>query len=414
MSMFRPSVSTAGRRAGWGAWCRLALALVPFALAGCATSSYFAKSPPDGEALFADATFAAPVEPLDPADAFRLTPAMQDYLDKYIAPAARIGGLRRAISKALYDRGQLKLDYDSSITRTASEAFESREGNCLSLVMMTGAFAKAMGMKVTYQQIEVDDMWSRSSGMYILSGHVNLELEHQFHEVGTGFDHQEIYTIDFVPAEGMPRAQVISEETVLAMFMNNRAAEALVRGHIDDAYWRLRQAIALDRTFLGAYNTLGVVYLRHGDPAHAEAVLKYALKAAPDNPRLLANYAQALGDLGRADEAAAVKMHLAAVEPTPPFYWFVQGQQALHQGDFVKARTLFLKELDRAPDYHEFHYALAVADFELNRLDEARREMALAMDNAVKRSDHDLYSGKLDKINAWRAAAATRSQTLTQ
>jgi len=189
--------------------------------------------------------------------------------------------------------------------------------------------------------------------------------------------------------------------------------EALVRGQVDDAYWRLRQAIALDPTYLSAYNTLGVVYLRRGDAAHAERVLHYALKVAPDNPRLLANDAEALGALGRTAEAAAVRAHLAAIEPTPPFYWFVQGQTALHQGDFLKARSLFLKELDRAPDYHEFHYALAVADFELNRLDEARREMALAMDNAVKRSDHDLYSGKLDKLNAWRAAAA-RSRTLSQ
>ena len=158
-----------------------------------------------------------------------------------------------------------------------------------------------------------------------------------------------------------------------------------------------------------------MVYLRHGDAAKAERVLQYALKASPDNPRLLTNYAQALGELGRTDDASAVRAHLASVEPTPPFYWFVQGQAALHQGDFLKARALFLKELDRAPDYHEFHYALAVADFELDRLDEARSEMALAMDDAVKRTDHDLYSGKLDKLNAWRAAAArSQPRTLTQ
>jgi len=148
------------------------------------------------------------------------------------------------------------------------------------------------------------------------------------------------------------------------------------------------------------------VYLRRGDAARAERVLQFALKAAPDNPRLLANYAQALQDLGRSEESAAVRAHLAAVEPTPPFYWYVQGQTALHQGNYLKAREMFLKELSRAPDYHEFHYALAVADFELNRLDEARREMALAMEDAVKRTDHDLYAAKLDKLKAWRQSQA--------
>jgi Tfp pilus assembly protein PilF len=203
--------------------------------------------------------------------------------------------------------------------------------------------------------------------------------------------------------------RAISESTVLAMFMNNRAAEAMVHGQLDDAYWRVRQAIQLDPQYSSSYNTLGVVYLRRGDAARAEHVLRYALSSHPDDARILANYEQVLRGLGRTAEADAVKAHLAAIEPTPPFYWYAQGQVALHRGDYVKARELFLKELDRAPDYHEFHYALAVADFELNRLDEARREMALAMEDAVRRSDYDIYAAKLDRLKAWRATKAAPS-----
>ena len=415
MPTLRPSafqsLRDVGRRAGRVLACRALLFAVPLALAGCAEVP--SNPPADRTALFDDAHFGPANEPIAVDDVFRLTPQMAGYLRDVVVPMAKEEGMRRAITTALYDRTKLQLEYDSSITRTASQAFEAHQGNCLALVIMTGAFAKALGLKVTYQQVVVDDVWSRSGDMYFFSGHVNLVLEHHYRETAGQFDRSDPYTIDFIPGDGVSRAHPISEKTVLAMFMNNRAAEALVRGQVDDAYWRLRQAIELDPNFMSAYNTLGVVYLRHGDPAKAERVLQYALKASPDNPRLLTNYAQALTDLGRGGEAAAVRAHLAEVEPTPPFYWFVQGQAALHRGDFVKARALFLKELDRAPDYHEFHYALAVADFELNRLDEAKREMALAMDDAVKRTDHDLYSGKLDKLNAWRATTA-RKQTLNQ
>ncbi len=412
MSMFRPLLSAAGRRAGWPVRC-LALVLVPLLLGGCAVNEVVGTAPPNAPPLFDDTAFGPAKEPIDPAGVFRMTPAMQAYLDEYVSPMAKELGMRKAITRALYDRSQLKLEYDSSSTRTASEAFEAHQGNCLSLVIMTGAFAKALDLKVTYQQVVVDDMWSRSGGMFFFSGHVNLMLEHHYRDTAGQFDRNDTYTIDFMPGDSVSRAHAISEKTVLAMFMNNRAAEAMVRGKLDDAYWRLRQAVQLDPNFLSSYNTLGVLYMRHGDPARAERVLRYALEATPDNPRLLANLAQALGDLGRTADEAAVRAHLAAVEPTPPFYWFVQGQTAMHQGDFQKARTLFLKELDRAPDYHEFHYALAVADFELNRIDEAKREMALAMDNAIKRTDHDLYSAKLDKLNAWRAAS-TRAPSLVQ
>ena len=392
MSMFRSSLT------------RLALAVVPALLAGCATTVPLAPAAPE---MFDDAHFSAAADPIDPADIMKLTPEMKAYLAEQIMPLARSRGVRQALTESLYNRSKLQLEYDSSTTRTAAQAFDARQGNCLSLVIMTGAFANALDLKVTFQQVATEQLWSRSGGMYFMSGHVNLLLERRHQDAVGRFERDDLYTIDFMPGEGNElHAHAISQETVLAMFMNNRAAEAMVHGQLDDAYWRARQAIKLDPQFRSAYNTLGVIYLRHGDAAHAEQVLHYVLNGAPDNPRVLANYAEALRELGRTGEAQAIQKRLAAVEPVPPFYWFVQGQAALHQGDFLKARELFLKEIARAPDYHEFHYALAMADFGLNRFDEARSELALAMDDAVKRTDHDLYAAKLDKLKSFHPVPA--------
>ena len=387
MSMFHSSLT------------RLAIAVASALLAGCATTVPLGPAAPE---MFDDAHFAPAADPLDPADIMRLTPEMKAYLSEQILPLVRTKGARQALTESLYNRSRLQLEYDSSTTRTAAQAFDARQGNCLSLVIMTGAFANALDLKVTFQQVATEQLWSRSGGMYFMSGHVNLLLEKRYSEGLGRYDRNDLYTIDFMPGEGNElHARAISQETVLAMFMNNRAAEAMVRGQLDDAYWRARQAIKLDPQFRSAYNTLGVIYLRHGDAAHAEQVLHYVLDGAPDNPRVLANYAEALRELGRTADAQVIQKRLALVEPVPPFYWFVQGQAALHQGDFLKARELFLKEIARDPDYHEFHYALAVADFGLNRFEEARGELALAMDDAVKRTDHDLYAAKLDKLKSF-------------
>jgi len=392
--------------------------LLAAAAAGLAVLAGCAAPPPvlpasASTGMFDDARFGPPAEPIDPQDALRLTPDMRAYLDETILPLAKTSGIREALVKSLYDRRRLQLEYDASTTRTAAEAFRARQGNCLSLVMMTGAFAKAAGMTVNYQEVGTDDTWSRSGGMYFFSGHVNLSLEKHGVDWRNVVDRTDLYTIDFLPNEGPQVLHPLTEARVLAMFMNNRAAEALVRGQVDDAYWRIRQSLQLDPQFISAYNTLAVIYLRRGDAAHAERVLHVALGVQPDNPRLLGNFAQALDGLGRTAEADAVKARLAALEPIPPFYWFVQGQVAMHNGDYPKAREMFLKEIARSPDYHEFHYALAVADFELGRLDEARGEMALAMEGAVKRTDHDLYAAKLDRLKAWRATPAPAS-TLVQ
>ena len=77
----------------------------------------------------------------------------------------------------------------------------------------------------------------------------------------------------------------IDEQTVVAMYMNNRAAEALARGRFADAYAWAREAIRQDPNFTSTYNTLGAVYQRAGRPADAERAYAYAIDARPPQHR---------------------------------------------------------------------------------------------------------------------------------
>ena len=61
-------------------------------------------------------------------------------------------------------------------TRNAGEAFADRQGNCLSLVVMTAAFAKALGLPLQFNQARLDDSWSLQGDLLLASGHVNLTL----------------------------------------------------------------------------------------------------------------------------------------------------------------------------------------------------------------------------------------------
>ena len=393
----KPKVRTLGR---------IAMLVAPLLLGACASTEPVVRETP--VALFNDALFAPATQPIDPADAMRLSPQMELYLDTQLKPAARREDIRRALIDELYAHERLQLDYEASITRNASQAFDARAGNCLSLVLMTGAFAQAMGLSVTYQQVSTDEIWSRAGNMYFMSGHVNMQLSRSYVDRQSSTDRfgsMDNFTVDFLPpAESVAmHARPISRETILAMYMNNRAAEAMIAGELDDAYWRVRDALKLDPSFLAAYNTLGVIYLRHKDLPQAEQVLRATLALQPNNPRVMGNYAQALRSLGRDDEAKIYETRVAALEPFPPFYFFNRGKAALQAGDLRSARDLFKKELRRDPDYHEFHYWLAVADFGLGDLAEARSELSQALEDSIKRTDHDLYAAKLDKLKAYQS-----------
>jgi tetratricopeptide (TPR) repeat protein len=177
--------------------------------------------------------------------------------------------------------------------------------------------------------------------------------------------------------------------------MNNKSVEAMVHGSLDDAYGWARAAILRSPQFVSSYNTLGVIYLRRGDPQQAARVFGYVLARDPDNATFLSNMADTQSRLGNETEAAALRAHLARIDPHPPYYFFNQGMTAMQAGDFRRARSLFAREVARADYNHEFHFWLSVAYYKLGEVERAQRQLALALERSTTRGDRDLYAAKL-------------------
>jgi hypothetical protein len=132
------------------------------------------ERPPQG--LFDDRLFGAPSETVTGDDLFALSDDMKRFLDTEIAADIRVKGHRQALFDALYTKHRLQLNYDGAATRGAAATFSKRAGNCLSLVIMTAAFAKAMEIPVRYQSVYLDEALSRNEDIYFFVGHVNLIL----------------------------------------------------------------------------------------------------------------------------------------------------------------------------------------------------------------------------------------------
>jgi Tfp pilus assembly protein PilF len=168
-----------------------------------------------------------------------------------------------------------------------------------------------------------------------------------------------------------------------------------VQGKIDDAYWWARAAVATKPPSAIAYNTLGVIYQRHGDLVMAERALRTALEREPESIVVMQNLGPLLAATGRPAEAAEMARRVAAVEPVPPFQYFDKGMVALKAGDYDAARKLFEREVKRAPYYDEFHFWLAVTLLRLGQAKEAREQLSQAIDTSTKSDNRQLYSAKL-------------------
>jgi Flp pilus assembly protein TadD len=342
----------------------------------------------------------------DPAAVFAMSPAMQRYADETLAHLPSVRDTRRALIAALYERGAggLGLGYDAETTRNAAQAFEARAGNCLSLVIMTASFAKYLGMPVSYQTVVVDDTFSRSHEMLFVNGHVNLVLGRLKHRARLGDADPDFLTIDFLPAEQLRGQHTlhIDENTVLAMYMNNRAAEALAAGQLNTSYAWARQAVQQDAQFLAGINTLGVVYLRAGHWQQAERALRHVLAQQPGHTSALSNLAHVLAHQGRDAEAQTMRTRLAQAQPQAPFVFLDRARQAIEAHDYRQARDLLKQELRLQPYQSEVHFWLAVAHWRLGDSERAASHLAQAVENSTTRQSQALYAGKLALLRAQR------------
>ena len=377
------------------------VALLSLLLGGCASAP---PIPPAAD-LFHDDRFAAPSVAIDPGAAMALSDAMREYIAGRILRTLRGVDRRQRLLDALYRKGDLKLEYDATMIRTAAQAFEARSGNCLALVMMTGAFAKEIGLGVRYQLVLGEEALDRAGDIAISIGHVNLTLDDRMQLLGVATTQRDPLTVDFLPSSDgrQPRTRTLAERTVVAMYLNNRAVESLTSARLDDAYWWAREAIRTDPELLGAYLTLGVVYRNRQLPEFAEAALRRISEREPENKLALANRVIALHDLGRDDEAGALRQPLDRLDPHPPFSDFRLGMLALREHRLDDALRLFTREVERSPDYHEFQFWLAVTYAELNDPKHAAGHLARAMATSTTRRDHDLYAAKLDRLKALAA-----------
>lgn len=376
----------------------LVIGLFTSALTACAAAPQI-QIPAD---LFQDQHFSAPTETIDASEIFRANTAMKQFIANEIQTQSKSISQQRSLFNSLYNKAQLKLEYESSITRTAAETFDSRSGNCLSLVIMTAALAKQLGLTVEYQKVLVGDDWSRAGGLYFSSAHVNIVLGRKRFDETIYREAERQMVIDFLPPEdiGGQRTIEISENTVIAMYMNNRAAEALVRNKIDQAYWWARAAIETDREFLFPYNTLGVIYMRSQLYEHAQRALAVAMRLDSNSTVAMSNMISTLSALGKHTEASNLNQQLISKQPFPPFHFFQLGLNAMKRNDFEEAKSLFKKELSRAPDYHEFHFWLALAYLRLGEIEAAQKELAKAKESSVTQKDFALYAAKLDRLNS--------------
>ncbi|GGY97806.1 tetratricopeptide repeat protein [Shewanella fodinae] len=288
--------------------------------------------------------------------------------------------------------------YQDNDTRVAADTFYQRHGNCMSLVVLTAALAKVLDVKVVFQSVQVPPVWDHQGNFNLLNGHINVRLKaaeggNVYHALATDL------LVDFVPTETLRayRTERIDEATVLAMFFNNLAAEAMVTHQWDRAYALLKVSLSQQPQFIAALNNLAILYRNNHQLVMAERVYRFALQLQPQNLTTLYNFAVLLDSEGRLDEWIEVNRILELERIRNPYYYYGIAQQAYREQRFAEAIHWYRLAIEKADYRHEFYFGLARSYWALGE----RKQAASSLKKALQLSRDDSWTHRYQaKLNA--------------
>ena len=333
-------------------------------------------------------------------EVFALSEEMKNFVNGHVLRKDTSVEQIRTLAKGIFDHADLSMVYQNDANTIASETFANGAANCLSLTIMTYALAQYADFGVSFQQVDVPELWVRRDGTSMLNRHINLKL---FQKRGgtvivvTKKD----FTVDFNQVSGskyFPK-RVITKQRVMAMFYNNKGVDHLIDNDFEQAYAYFKKGMQYDPTLVDNYTNLGVLYRKLGYLQDAEKNYNFALKISPDDGTTLENLASLYRKTDRLHEADKIERDLRDKRRSNPYYHYLLGQQAFERNELADARGHFRRAITLYDKNHEFHFAMATTLYLLGEKEASQKYMSLAHRYSESKSDELRYQYKLDSYS---------------
>jgi len=301
---------------------------------------------------------------------------------------------------AIFDRTNLNLLYQNDANTVANETFNKGAANCLSLTIMSYAMAEYADLGVQFQQVETADVWTRRASTTVLNRHVNLKL-FQKKDNKTIMYVIKSYQMDFDSQTNPLRmpAKKISKSKVLALFYNNKGAEALIKKHFTVAYAYFREALLTEPYLVEALTNLGVLYHRSDKNKYAENAYITALSINKSDTTVLENLAYLYSTTDRQKQADKILSRVIEDRKNNPFYHFHLGELEVENQNWEKAKKHYKKAISLNKKQHHFYFSLAKIYFLQGDIELSKKYMARAKKYTPTQEQQILYQYKLNLLS---------------
>lgn len=314
-----------------------------------------------------DSLFSKANPVISEADLYQLTEQQQANFLHFYHQQTDLGYLPHKIIRHFLESNLANFTYYGK-TYTASEAMSKNSGNCMSLAILTTAFARLIDVEMDYRKIHSLPMYEKHGNIILSSDHVqSLLYDPSFApEENYVYISRPAIVIDYFPQEDNIPSKILNPTKFLAMYYVNKAAEFYIESDLDTAFVYAKRAYNIDHQSVSAMNLLALLFKRKGDVVSAEQLYLAAMKSKDVNISLLDNYIVLLKQQGRMSLARNVKSSIENIYDPNPYHWLEKAQSATLENEYEDAERFYLKVIKLAPyvkqAYFELHEVYLLQD----------------------------------------------------
>ncbi|MBL4680247.1 MAG: hypothetical protein JKY88_05930 [Pseudomonadales bacterium] len=273
----------------------------------------------------------------EPVDILALSSDLKIFVDKNIDRSWSSSRRLIALREILFSAEYFDLQYETGRTKTATETYEARSGNCLSMTSLFIAMARYSGLDANYHIVDTIPQWDTSGNTLILTRHIN--------SVGR-LRNGDSYILDFLPnlRRHHDTASTVSDDYALAIYYNNLAAEAIIDKRHHAAINFLMRALELEPKMTDVWNNMGILQQRLKRLDLAEASFKQAFILDKYNHAAASNLSKLYLKTDKEEKADRLLKRVTRYRERNPYYRYASARIAYANQNYASA----LEELVKA------------------------------------------------------------------
>ncbi|NUZ12326.1 hypothetical protein HUZ36_16200 [Pseudoalteromonas sp. McH1-7] len=286
--------------------------------------------------------------------------------------------------------------YDGA-TFIAKDALSQRSGNCISLAIVSQAYANVLGIKTSYAKVDSYPVYQKNKSFVLTSSHFKTKLitpREQENDSMIFFSSGTI--IDYFPNQDSVFSGNANYADLVAKFYTNLAVSALLAADYDKAYSLLMAALEYAPNDPETINISALLHKHVGDRVRAKQIYAYAAQQQLTSTNLLLNYLNYIP----ADQTALRESILAQLERSPasPFDTLTLASSYIDKQNYSKAKKLIEPLLLNYHYLPEIHAELGKIAYLEGNLQAALVYFDQAINKSRETYKKTLYSAKQNML----------------